>query len=246
MRARAISYTLKFILCATVTIGAMLLLGAILTKFIDRRDSSSTASSNGSIKSTLIIDAGHGGEDAGAVADDGTVEKDLNLEIATLIKAFCDLNGTQAVMTRTDDRLLYDHYKELDDYTGHKKLYDLKNRVRIAQEYENAIFVSIHMNKFPQKKYSGAQVYFSKNNRKSEMLARGIQGSARMYLNPSSNRQVKMADSAIYVLNALDCPAVLVECGFLSNDAELGLLKSDEYQARLALVIFSSVLSQLE
>ena len=192
----------------------------------------------------LVIDAGHGGEDAGAVASDGTLEKDLNLEIALALSALCELNGTRHIMTREDDRLLYDLYDDLEDYTGHKKLYDLKNRVRLTRECEGAVFVSIHMNKFPQEKYSGTQVYFSKNNAQSELFAREIQNTIRLNLQPNNNRQIKGATSDIYVLNSLECPAILIECGFLSNESELSLLKSDPYRAKLALTVFSAVLSR--
>ena len=149
-------------------------------------------------------------------------------------------------MTREDDRLLYDHYDDLEDYTGHKKEYDLKNRVKIAKELDECVFLSIHMNKFSNPKYSGTQIYYSKNNPSSELLARTIQNMTRAHLQPSNNRTIKPAGSSIYVLNSIDSPAVLVECGFLSNTAELNRLKDEEYQAKLALTIFSSILPSLE
>ncbi|MBQ7412169.1 MAG: N-acetylmuramoyl-L-alanine amidase [Clostridia bacterium] len=236
------TYIVKFVFCIFIIVCFIFAFGFIFSSVIERAKPSQTLAEayEGYV---LVIDAGHGGEDAGAVAEDGTLEKDLNLEIASLIRVLCDLNGTRAVMTREDDRLLYDHYDELDDYTGHKKEYDLKNRVKIANELENPIFISVHMNKFAQTKYSGTQIYYSKNNPSSQLLARGIQNMTRAYAQPSNKRPIKQADSSIFVLNKLECPAVLVECGFISNEAELELLKTSEHQAKMSLIIFLSAIS---
>lgn len=235
---KSILYGTKFFVCAILVLSIIL---GISYAFSERKSDTPTSVSVSA--PVIVIDAGHGGEDAGAIAQDGSLEKDLNLKIAKCIQALCEINGNSAIMTREDDRLLYDYYGELDDYTGKKKIYDLKNRVKIANEQHDAIFVSIHMNKFSSSKYSGTQIYFSPNNPSSEMLARTLQNSTRTYLQPSNNRQIKRADSSIYVLNSLDCPAVLIECGFLSNEDELGRLKDEKYQASLALVIFSGILS---
>lgn len=235
---KSILYGAKFFVCAILVLSIIL---GISYAFSERKSDTPTSVSVSA--PVIVIDAGHGGEDAGAIAQDGSLEKDLNLKIAKCIQALCEINGNSAIMTREDDRLLYDYYGELDDYTGKKKIYDLKNRVKIANEQHDAIFVSIHMNKFSSGKYSGTQIYFSPNNPSSEMLARTLQNSTRTYLQPSNNRQIKRADSSIYVLNSLDCPAVLIECGFLSNEDELGRLKDEKYQASLALVIFSGILS---
>jgi N-acetylmuramoyl-L-alanine amidase len=238
---KSILYGAKFLLCAILALSVIL---GIAYAFMRSTGQGPNAPVSAPICApVIVIDAGHGGEDAGAVAQDGTLEKDLNLKIALCLDALCEINGNSAVLTREDDRLLYDHYGELDDYTGKKKIYDLKNRVKIANEHENAIFVSIHMNKFSSPKYSGTQIYFSPNNPSSEMLARTIQNSTRTHLQPSNNRQIKRADSSIYVLNSLPCPAVLIECGFLSNDEELQRLNDEKYQAKLSLVIFTGILS---
>ncbi len=246
MRTKSLFYGIRFFICAVLAVAIIFGASYGFNRALKQKSDTSPIVLPKNDGIMLVIDAGHGGEDAGAVADDGTLEKDLNLKIALLIKALCEINGTNAIMTREDDRLLYDHYDELDDYKGKKKIYDLKNRVRITNEHENAVYVGIHMNKFSSAKYSGTQVYYSKNNPSSELLARAIQNSTRTYLQNSNNRQVKRADSSIYVLNSLDCPAVLIECGFLSNEGELNLLKSSDYQARLALTIFSATISRLE
>ena len=192
---------------------------------------------------TYVIDAGHGGEDAGAVATDGTLEKDLNLEISKSLCLLYELNGERAVMTRQDDTLLYDRYKELDNYKGKKKIYDLKNRVRVTEEYENPVFIGIHMNNFSQSKYKGLQVYYSKNNEKSRIFAENVQKNTHTYIQNDNKRHIKQADSSIYILNSLTCPSILVECGFMSNDEELSLYKTEGYRRDIATVIFISSLS---
>ncbi|MBR2020736.1 MAG: N-acetylmuramoyl-L-alanine amidase [Clostridia bacterium] len=188
---------------------------------------------------TVVIDAGHGGEDGGAVSASGIYEKDLNLAIA---KQLCDLltaNGVTVVMTRTTDTLLYDRNV---DYHGRKKALDLAARRRIAEETENAIFVSIHMNAYPLPQYSGLQVWYSKHHPESHTLADTLQSNAQRVLQPQNNRKTKAAGSNIYLLHHLTCPAILVECGFLSNAAEAEQLNTPEYQKELAFVIALAIL----
>lgn len=188
----------------------------------------------------VIIDAGHGGIDGGAVGEDGTLEKNLNLEVAKKVSLMLSANGTENVMTRTEDVLLYDLFGDFPS-GGKKKMYDLKNRVRFAEEYENAVFVSIHMNSFPDNSLSGLQVYYSANSGKSEILAENVQNYVRIYLQNENKREIKRATDSIYILDRIKIPAVLIECGFISNSSEREQLKNDEYQNKLALVISSAV-----
>ena len=232
-------YLIKFVLILAFIIVFILALGKLSRKALDLvKTDTSLPTFDSSNKITYVIDAGHGGEDAGASSESGIFEKTLNLEIASILNALYILNGNEVKMTRNSDTLLYDYYKDLDDYTGKKKVYDLKNRVKITSECENPIYIGIHMNKFSQPQYSGTQVYYSKNDTSSAVLAEEIQKTVKKYLQPSNKRAIKRADSSIYVLDNLECPAVLIECGFLSNDAETSLLCNDEYQAKLALSIF--------
>ena len=235
-------YTVKFaivaIVCAIIIFG----LGATFTRYAQGQSGEDTAPTfNEESGVRFVIDAGHGGEDAGAIGSDGTLEKDLNLEIARLLKTIFELNGNQATLTRDRDTLLYDYYGDLKDYTGQKKVYDLKNRLKIAEEKENSIYVGIHMNKFAQEKYSGLQVYYSPNNPLSYDLASNIKTTVKDNLQPQNQRPIKRADSSIYILNGAQIPAVLIECGFLSNQGELELLKSRDYQQALALNLFASL-----
>ena len=238
---KPLAYTFRFFLCAILTVLIVMLVSITFGKIVEKRKDEAVSASTKNENVAIVIDPGHGGEDPGSVADDGTLEKDLNLEIANLVKALCILNGQEVKMTRTEDTLLYDYYDDLQDYTGKKKIYDLKNRLKIAEESKGALYLGIHMNKFSQAKYSGVQIYYSKNATESYSIASDLSKSIKTYLQPNNNRQIKGADSSIYILNNIENPAILVECGFLSNENELAMLKNEEYRAKLALVIFSSI-----
>lgn len=188
----------------------------------------------------VVLDAGHGGEDGGAVSADGAVEKDLNLQISFLIKEMLETNGIKVVMTRETDTLLYDKNA---DYQGRKKVLDLAARKKIAEETVNSVFVSIHMNTYPLKSCRGLQVWYSPNHPRSKELAKNIQKSARELVQPENQRTVKPATSGIYLLHKLHTPAVLVECGFLSSPEEARLLTDSEYQKQLAFSIFSAIIN---
>ena len=239
---RSVFYTFKFAFVAMISCILILLSGLLLGSYLRKRgEMSKEVSINGS-RVVYVIDAGHGGEDAGAIASDGTLEKDLNLDIASTLASLLELNGNSVRMTRDTDTLLYDYYDDLTDYTGQKKVYDLKNRLKITDEFKDSVYVGIHMNKFPSSKYKGLQVYYSPNTEKSADIASTIKNNTRLYLQKDNRREAKKADSSIYILNNAQCPAVLVECGFLSNEEELKDLKSKDYQVRLALTLFCSLI----
>ena len=187
---------------------------------------------------TLIIDAGHGGEDGGATGFDGSLEKELNLQIAQRLYEALSSSGIPCVMTRKEDILLYDRTQ---DYKGRKKMLDMQARLNIASQYKDAIFISIHQNSFPVEKYSGFQVYYSQNDPDSSILARTLENAVRERLQPSNNRASKNAGDSIYLLKHLSCPAVLLECGFISNESECKSLSSEEYQKRLTEVLCDAI-----
>ena len=191
---------------------------------------------------TVIIDAGHGGEDGGAVGVDGSYEKDINLDIALYVEEILSSCGIDTVLTRDTDILLYD---KGSDYEGHKKQQDLETRKQIAQQYENAVFVSIHMNSFSDGKYRGLQVYYSPNNDLSALLADKVQNFTKESLMSYNHRKIKKADSSIFLLRELYCPAILIECGFLSNTEDCALFASEEYRDKLSFCIAASVLDFL-
>ena len=191
----------------------------------------------------VIIDAGHGGEDSGALGGNGIYEKDLNLAIATELEQMLRASGLQTRLTRDTDTLLYDRNS---DYHGHKKQQDMAARLAIAREYEDAIFISIHMNHFSQSKYRGLQVYYSPNSPLSEQLASNIQSAVAANLQPDNRRKIKCSESGIYLLERIEHPCVLIECGFLSNPEECALLATQEYRSRLCMTLCASVLSYID
>ncbi len=197
-------------------------------------------SATGNSAPTLVIDAGHGGEDGGAQAN-GVLEKDVNLAIARDLEQFLFLTEIETHMTRTEDQLLYHAGEE-----HRKKYYDLVNRISFAEQFPNAVFISIHQNKFEIPKYKGLQVYFSPNAPESAELAEILQNNAKTLLDPDNKREIKKADRTIRVLNTLKCPAVLVECGFLSNPEEAARLSDGAYQKKTAFILFLSMIEYLQ
>ncbi len=192
-------------------------------------------------KTVIILDAGHGGEDSGAIGANGSYEKNLNLEITFLIGEILINNGYTVVYTRTEDKLLY---REEEDIYGLRKISDLKNRAAIANQYENSIFVSIHMNSFGDSKYSGLQVYYGTESDSSYALATSVQSNVRDMLQENNNRKVKRGNN-IYLLENVSSPAVLIECGFLSNAEECENLSKKEYQKSLSFAIVCGIIEYM-
>ncbi|MBR5144251.1 MAG: N-acetylmuramoyl-L-alanine amidase [Clostridia bacterium] len=190
----------------------------------------------------IVIDAGHGGEDSGAVGVNGALEKDLNLQIALEIGKALEEKGYVVVYTRTDDRLLY---TEEENIKGIRKISDLKNRCKIAARYPNSVFVSIHMNSFGSSKYSGLQVYYSEKNDESRLLADSIQNKVINDLQKTNNRVTKPGKD-MYILENIDNTAVLIECGFLSNKEECEKLSEKEYQKELSFSIVCAIIEYIE
>lgn len=187
----------------------------------------------------IILDAGHGGFDGGAVASDGTVEKDINLEICLTLENMLRQNGYEVIMTRTDDTAT--DSTDSDKIATRKKS-DLKNRLDLMTKYPDAVFVSVHLNKFTTSAANGSQVFYSGRDEKSKLLGEKIQGSIVRLLQPDNTRVNKKATSSTYLLYNATIPAVLVECGFLSNTAELERLKNPEYQKEMAFGIFCGIM----
>lgn len=190
----------------------------------------------------IIIDAGHGGEDGGASGDNGVFEKDLNLDISITLSDMLKANGVPVILTRTEDILLYDR---TIDYHGRKKVLDLRTRLKISNDNPGAVFISIHMNAFPQKQYSGLQVYYPVKSESSKKLAMSIQNIVKNSLQPDNMRKSKAAGSNIYLLHENNNTAVLVECGFLSNDAECSNLCDPQYRQQLSLALFCSIMDYI-
>lgn len=190
---------------------------------------------------TIVIDAGHGGEDGGAVGISGSLEKNINLEISEYLRDLFMLTDINVIMTRHDDNLLYEAGQE-----SRKKFNDLNNRLKICSTVDNPLLISIHQNKFPLQKYKGLQVYYAEKNADSKNIANIVQNKTKNFIQKDNNRQIKPAGRSIFILNRASCPAVLIECGFLSNPEDEANLMNPEYQKKLAFVIFSSVMDYLE
>ncbi|MCL2096484.1 MAG: N-acetylmuramoyl-L-alanine amidase [Oscillospiraceae bacterium] len=186
-------------------------------------------------KPVIIIDAGHGGIDGGAVGtDENIIEKNINLSIALKLKRLFKITNAEVILTRETDILLN------DDGAKRRKASDLANRVKIADKYPGAIFISIHMNKYPGERYRGMQIFFSQNNLDSANLAELLKQNNRTYLQPENNREIKRGKD-IFVLENIKNIGILVECGFLSNAEEARLLTQDDYQNKIAKIIFATV-----
>jgi len=190
----------------------------------------------------LIIDAGHGGEDGGAVGTNGTIESHINLAVALRLSQLMDLYGAHSVLLRDSDISLHDTSCET---LREKKVSDLHNRVSTIENTQNAILISIHQNTFQNPKYHGAQVFF-REDEESVALAQTVQEQLKTALDPSNERVPTRIPNSVYLMNHITCPAILVECGFLSNPAEEQLLNSDAYQTKLALTLASAYFTYQE
>ncbi len=190
----------------------------------------------------IIIDAGHGGEDAGAIGVNGIYEKDLNLAVALEIGKELENKDYVVVYTRTDDRMLY---KPEQNIKGIRKLSDLKGRCEVANRYPDSLFVSIHMNSFSSSKYSGLQVYYSEKNEESRNMAQAIQTAVKENFQPQNNRKTKSGKD-MYLLENIENPAVLIECGFLTNSEECEKLSKKEYQKQLSFWIVCGIIEYMK
>lgn len=188
---------------------------------------------------TLIIDAGHGGEDGGAVSVTGTTESNLNLEIALKADQMCGFFGIQSCMMRNTDASLKDPKAET---LAEMKRTDLKNRVKQIEERPDGVLISIHQNYFSSSKNRGAQVFFAPTQ-ESEQWAAYTQQLLKQNLCPENHREHKQIPKSIYLMNHISRPAILIECGFISNPQEAALLEDDVYQAKIAATMLSSYMT---
>ncbi len=190
-------------------------------------------------RQVVLVDAGHGGFDGGAVAPDGTVEKDINLKISLCLAQMLKSAGFRVILTREADVSTDD--VETNTINIRKKS-DLKNRLELMKDYPDAVFVSIHLNKFTTSAAKGSQVFYNGKITESKVLGDAIQNLIVKLLQPENTRVNKQATKSTYLLYNATVPAVLVECGFLSNKAELELLKDTEYQKKMAFCCFLGIM----
>lgn len=191
----------------------------------------------------IVLDPGHGGEDGGAQGTSGTLEKELNLAISLELQKLFEQSGFPTVMIRTEDVSIGNSSLQT---VRERKVSDIHNRLKIVEEQGDCILLSIHQNHFTSARYSGTQVFYSKNDPKSEILAESIQKNVVSLLQPENNRLCKPATSSIYLLWNTKVPAVLVECGFLSNESESKKLNEPLYQKQMAFSIYTGFLDYLQ
>jgi len=211
---------------------AMLLCLVLLSGLFVTGEKSANVSAKATQRYTVIIDAGHGGFDGGAVAFDGTLEKDLNLSVALKLDSVLKIMGYDTVLVRDTD------VSTADDKGTERsqKVSDIKARLRLTEKYKDALFVSIHMNKYTSPQPHGAQVFYSQVDGSKE-LAECIQRSITAGVQTDNKRVVKKTTKDIYLLYHAVIPSVIAECGFISNPDDLLKLKSDEYQMKMAAAI---------
>ena len=216
----------------------LVLLGAL------RLRRSQTAFSAQQNTRVIVVDAGHGGEDGGALSADGTViESGINLAIALDARELLRFLGVPVVMTRTEDVSIYSPGATT---LRQKKVSDLKNRVALVNGTEGALLVSIHQNSLPSMpRVQGAQVFFGAVEG-SDRLAASVQAALNASVNGKTKKSERQIDSSIYLMKNVRCPAILVECGFLSNAAEAALLQTPQQQRLLAAAIVCGVLAASE
>ena len=189
---------------------------------------------------TIIIDAGHGGEDGGAVVQNDIVEKDINLAIAQKTNELLSLLGFQTYLVRDSDKLIYDSDSKTQ---RQKKNSDLRNRLSLMNKFENCIYISIHQNKFDDDKVWGAQTFYSPNDENSPILAEFVQSSIISLIQPNNKRVIKKTGTNVFVIYNATKPAIMVECGFMSNNDELFKLKDNNYQNQMSFSISNGILN---
>lgn len=223
----------------SVMLVVMLLAAAV---YIGRETLLYTAGGNvvtGENVKCVVIDAGHGGDDPGKVGINGAKEKDVNLAIAGMVKKYLEANDIRVVMTRETDEGLY------DAEASNKKVQDMKKRIDLINTTQPSLTVSIHQNSYPEEYVHGAQVFYYTGSVSGQKLAESIQNQLIDKVDSENKRQIKANDS-YYLLKKTELPIVIVECGFLSNQAEAEKLCDPDYQERLAWAVHMGVLRYLQ
>ena len=192
-------------------------------------------------ESPIILDAGHGGEDGGAIGVGGILEKDINLSVTLKTNAMLRFLGYRTLLTRSEDEMTCD-----DGISSQraKKVSDIKNRFSLLENTDCLCFISIHQNFFGGNAH-GAQIFYSGGNPESKLLAQKLQDDIRITLQPENERVIKQATDDIYILYHTKKPAVLAECGFISNSDDAEMLTNEEYQNKLAFVIAESTVKYI-
>ena len=228
----------KGLILAALTVGVILMLALTLKQMKDLMEPVMDPVAFQQ-RRTLVLDAGHGGEDGGAVSLTGVPESQINLEIVLKLRDVLGLYGVDAVLLRETDISLHDGDA---DTLREKKRSDLKNRVAAIEAVEGGALLSIHQNTYTSSRYSGSHVFYAPTEG-SQPLAEHFQNSIKAALQPDNERAVKRIPDSVYIMNRVTCPAVLIECGFLTNPEEEALLRDEDYQRKLSAVIAAAWLT---
>lgn len=226
--------------CGYLALFAVFLLGMSAILWHGGGDSAAFSPAAAETSVTVVIDPGHGGEDGGAVADDSTEESGLNLAVSLRLREILAFSGQASVMTRTEDVSLHsDGVRSVHEM----KASDLKNRVSLINDISNAVLISVHQNSLPSvPSVHGAQVFYNTVSGGAE-LAQSVQDGLNITINAGNEKHCKEIPASIYLMKHATCPAILVECGFLSNAGETAQLKEADYQTRLATTIAAGFLN---
>ena len=187
----------------------------------------------------LVLDAGHGGEDGGAVSITGVPESRINLSIVLSLRDVLGLYGVDPILLREEDISL--HTGDANTLRE-KKRSDLKNRTAAIEAVEGGTLISIHQNTYPGSRYHGTHVFYAPTDG-SQALADHVQNSIKTALQPDNERAVKQIPDTVYIMNHITCPGILIECGFLTNPAEEAMLRDPDYQRKLSAVIAAAWLT---
>ena len=193
-------------------------------------------------KPVIVIDAGHGGLDSGAVGPSGVLEKDINLSIVLALKDMFEMSGFQVVLTRSEDISIYSPGVE---GIRNQKLSDMDNRLAIIQSYPDSIFLCVHQNNYTDPRYFGGQMFYNNNNPDNRTLATIMQRRFAL-LRPENDREIKLSGEELFLLKSNPNPSLMIECGFLSNPEEEQLLSTWEFQQKVAFTIYSGVLEFID
>ncbi len=220
----------------TIIMGGLLVISMF---FVGREAAKYASGNNVKVKEMcVVIDAGHGGDDPGKIGINNALEKDINLQIAFLVKDYLEQNDVKVIMTRESDAGLY------DSNASNKKVQDMKRRIAIIEEVKPSVTVSIHQNSYPEEYVHGAQVFYYNGSKEGQQLAECIQTQLVEKVDPENKRQIKANDS-YYLLKKTARPIVIVECGFLSNHEEAEKLCEEAYQEKVAWAIHMGILQYL-
>lgn len=193
-------------------------------------------------KPVIVLDAGHGGLDSGAVGKSGLLEKDVNLSVVKKLASMLKMSGFEVVLTRNEDISIYDPGVE---GIRNQKLSDMDNRLEIVQKYPDSIFLCIHQNNYTDPQYFGGQMFYNNNNPENRTLAQIMQNRFAT-LQPGNDREIKLSGEELFLLKSNPNPSLLIECGFLSNPKEEALLATDEYRQQTAFTIYCGLIEFLE